>query len=324
MINNSKDLLVCIITIVIAIFICVCLLLYRLNQDKRKRKVALSNDEQECFLDKAIKCEIEKFGLENSHRKATKIQVEYGHISRDETGKKPLITYSDDCLLHIFRLMCNNSIVAANTDADDVFIGGSYMIEKQYRDKTFSQETSVMCVISGLYTSLKYFAAKDENTGKLHIDKGRLKYTEDVLGQHILVSINLQPAINPSIYFKYYRNREGFTSFIEYVAYKISNKLEYFTYESANKITIYTIATNKTDLEHLKIDTESRISEMLSNAKSNRYNSIVVTIPDSKKNKTSKYLDQVELGTISAIEKHGRGFDEIVIVGHRSEPILSF
>lgn len=255
---------------------------------------------------------------------------------------RPVITYSDDPIFEMFRLMKSPLRVCANTEADSVRIGGDFTIPEYQRQGSMTQEESVMSLFTGSLLSLIDYSVQDsiECDTKEKNDQESFLYEDGVLERRILHSTGLYSRIPMSLFDDYWNDTEGFKSFIEYLEIKYSENKFKLVEDFDFKIGMYTIPCldrrNKTvdeiDYMRLRFDTERQITKMLHNAVHYGYEAIVITIPgsgmfsnitgDPISEKDSVYLDKVEEATIAAVSKYGKCFKEIVICGHRTNPSL--
>lgn len=261
---------------------------------------------------------------------------------------KPLVTFGQDSVFEMFRLMSQNKRVAGNTAANSIYVGGGYSVMPEYRDGKGTQEEGVMALMSGLLTSLLPLAKRDRNnhllrTNDSHV-KGRFVYEPGTFSEDIWLSENMHPRVSLNLWEHYKRNNGGCNFFTDYVANNYSNNNVTIRPDNRYDIDIYSIVAldrrGKTQAEmndkynDLYFDTFGQISAMLKTALKRKSNAVVITVPGSgvfsnvssnpAHGKDNKYLKIVEKAVVNAIRIYGWEFDEIVLCGHRSMPEIFY
>lgn len=251
----------------------------------------------------------------------------------------PIITYSNDAIYEMFRLMKISNQVCANTSSNPERIGGWFTTPKNLREGRGGLEEIIFSLFYGYFLSLEHCPKKDEEQVIKRDSKNYLSYMykEGTLERNILYSQVLYPRIPMYVYDTYLVFQNQYKNFYEFLEFVFSKEMFQFKIDNKHQIALYTIqATDRRNLKEefdysiLQIDTYLKISAMLHHARKKGYKMIVITIPGSDmfsemsskdfSKKDAEYLTSVEKGTEEAIRNYGRGFAEIVICGHRDSP----
>ncbi|KAF9762004.1 hypothetical protein NGRA_2283 [Nosema granulosis] len=249
----------------------------------------------------------------------------------------PVIKHGEDPLYEVFRLMYDtNFIVAANTVANGIYIGGGFSVDEVYRKNVEeTQEEAFMSVFNRLFTTLCFFAITN-NKGLIERgDKNRFLYKSGIFKNNVLFSDNLFSRVTLSTFKDaLYLTKGNYDCFFDYLVQRVENKTKKFEpVNSKTSIKIYSICgydrrnkpEDQVNYNQIRLYTKIKISTMLEHASGQGVNAVVINIPGTgvhswktrKGDPDQKMLDAVEEGTVSAVKDFGNHFKEIVICGHR-------
>ncbi|KAF9762191.1 hypothetical protein NGRA_2173 [Nosema granulosis] len=303
--------------------------------EQKKKSLEIFNKNKGEFIKQAFDLELDE--IKNAKGSVPAVKLPFTTKNSNTGNVIPVIKHGKDSLFEVFRLMDDpNFIVAANTAANGIYIGGGFSEnEVNRKNGNGSQEEAFMCVFKKLFTSLCFFAETNDKGLIKRGDKNRFLYQPMILEKNVLFSDNLFSRVPLSTQTDtLYLTNPSYDYFFDYLVQRVANETKKFdTFTSKNSIKIYSICgydrrnkpVSQVNYNQIKLNTKLQISTMLEHASNQGVNAVVITIPGTgvfswktnQENPDQLMLDAVEKGAVSAVKNFGKHFKEIVICGHR-------